>query len=79
LKRSGGRTDLEDTLRRLDKLTQEEARMAAAQDLKAIHTVDERVQGVDERVWSVADSVRVVGINGTQRVFTCRQSVTDVD
>jgi hypothetical protein len=39
-----GRTDIEDVLRRLDKLTQEEARMATAQNLRA-HTVT-----VDDRV-----------------------------
>jgi hypothetical protein len=37
---------MEDSLKRLDKLTQEEARMVAAQNLKATHTVDERVKEV---------------------------------
>ncbi|KAF8470993.1 hypothetical protein DFH94DRAFT_847506 [Russula ochroleuca] len=61
-----GRTDMEDALKRLDKLTQEEARMAVAQNLKATHTVDERVRGVadtvvtiDNRVASVDDRVAV--------------------
>jgi hypothetical protein len=40
LKRLAGRTDIEDALRRLDKLTQEEARMAAAQVLKLANTED---------------------------------------
>jgi archaellum component FlaC len=55
---------MEDALKRLDKLTQEEARMAVAQNLKATHTVDERVRGVadtvvtiDNRVASVDDRV----------------------
>jgi archaellum component FlaC len=65
-----GRTDMEDALKRLDKLTQEEARMAVAQNLKATHTVDESVRGVanmaiaidimagvDDRVVSVDDRV----------------------
>ena len=66
-----GKTDMEDALKRLDKLTQEEARMAAAQNLKATHTVDERVRevantvvtidnrvaGVDNRVAGVGDRV----------------------
>jgi hypothetical protein len=59
-----GRTEMEDALKRLDKLTQEEARMAAAQNLKATHTVDERVQGVvgaaeaiDNKVAGVAGDV----------------------
>jgi hypothetical protein len=42
-----GRTDMEDALKRLDKLTQEEARMAVAQNLKATQIVDERVRGVE--------------------------------
>jgi archaellum component FlaC len=63
-----GRTDMEDALKRLDKLTQEEARMAVAQNLKATHSVDDRVRGVadtvvvvDNRVASVGD--RVAGVD----------------
>ena len=52
-----GRTDLEDALGRLDRLTQEEVRMAAAQGLKATHEVDNKVQGVDSRVQQVADEI----------------------
>ena len=70
-----GKTEMEDALKRLDKLTQEEARMAAAQNLKATHTVDERVKGVadtavaiDNRVAGVSDQVadvddRVAGVS----------------
>jgi hypothetical protein len=63
-----GRTDMEDALKRLDKLTQEEARMATAENLKATHNVDERVRGVanlvvavDNRVAGVDDRVARVG------------------
>src|SRR6266478_9375712 len=63
-----GRMEMEDALKRLDKLTQEEVRMAAAQILKATHTVDGRVKGVadtaeaiDNKVASVDD--RVVGVD----------------
>jgi hypothetical protein len=48
-----GKADLEDALKKLDKLTQEEARMAIAENLGATHVVDERVRGVMERVLSV--------------------------
>ena len=48
---------MEDALKRLDKLTQEEARMAAAQNLKATHTVDERVQGVVDTVEAIDSKV----------------------
>jgi methyl-accepting chemotaxis protein len=68
LKKLIGRTDIEDALKRLDRLTQEEARMAAAQVLKVANTVDDKVQGiannmvgVDNRVAGVDD--RVAGID----------------
>jgi ACT domain-containing protein len=61
--------DAEDALQRLDKLTQEEARMAAAETLtitrgidNTVKDVDERLEGVDERVQSV--DVKVEGIDG---------------
>ena len=56
-----GRADMKDALKKLDKLTQEEARMAVAQNLKATHVVDERVRGVDNRVADVDD--RVAGVD----------------
>ncbi|KAI9437315.1 hypothetical protein H4582DRAFT_2058307 [Lactarius indigo] len=49
-KKLAGRTELEDALKRLDKLTQEEARMAAAQLLKIAHNVENKVtQVIDGR------------------------------
>ena len=67
MKKLTRRTEIEDALKRLDKLTQEEARMAAAQNLKIAHTVDKRVEGVagtvvaiDNRVAGVDDRVKVV-------------------
>ena len=39
-----GKTDIEDALRRLDKLTQEEVRMATAQLLKITHGVSDTVK-----------------------------------
>jgi len=41
-----GRRDIEDALRRLEDVTLEEARMAAAEALKAIHGVDTKVGDV---------------------------------
>jgi len=75
VKKLFGRTDLEDALKRLDKLTHDEGRMITAEVLKATHTVDERVRGVvddvlrvddrvarvDERVGDVDDKVTSVG------------------
>src|SRR5258707_14227314 len=84
-----GKTEIEDALKRLDKLTQEEARMAAAENLKVAHTVDERVKGVvdtveainnkvssvDGRVAAVNDQVASVG----DRVVTIDDRVDVVD
>ena len=39
-----GRTDIEDALQRLEQVVLEEARMAAAESLKAIHGVGSNVQ-----------------------------------
>ena len=61
LKQLIGRTEIEDGLKRLDKLTQEEARMAAAQNLKVTHAVAETVVSIDNRVDDVDD--RVAGVS----------------
>ena len=52
-----GRTDLADALKRLDKLTHEEAWMGIAQNLKATHAVGESVRVVDDRVAEVIRGV----------------------
>jgi len=51
---------MEDALRRLDQLTQEEVRMATTQGLKAIHKVYHKVQVVDGKVQSIDDHVQQV-------------------
>jgi hypothetical protein len=51
LKKLGGRKDVEDALR-LDRLTPEEARMAAAKILKITREIDDKVEGVDHKVVS---------------------------
>jgi uncharacterized protein YoxC len=56
-----GNTDVEDSLQRLDKLTQEEARMASAELLKITHGVDGRVKGVEEKIQDVRGDVQDVG------------------
>ena len=67
LKKLVGKTDIEDALKRLDKLTQEELRMATAQLLKLTHSVgdkvtrlDDEVKGVDDKVKEVSDCVKLV-------------------
>jgi hypothetical protein len=65
-----GRTDLEDALKKLDRLTNEEARMATAQNLKVTYTVDDRVKSVGGEVKEVNDKVAVL-VDGTRTVFNC--------
>ncbi len=68
LKKLIGRADIEDALRRLEKLTQEEVRMASTQVLKATRSVDNRVVGVDRRVKAIDGKVAKI-IDGTRTVF----------
>ena len=80
-KRLIGKTKMEAALKKLDKLTQEEARMIIAENLKATHAVDERVRGVTEQLFSVDDRVagvddRVVGVD--DRVTNLADEVTEV-
>ena len=55
-----GNTDIEDSLQRLDELTQEEVRVASAELLKVTHSVDDKVTVVDDRVKGVEDKVQDV-------------------
>ena len=52
-----GNREVEDSLERLDKLTQEEARMASAEQLKMMHGVEGHVQGVRGDVRDVGDKL----------------------
>ena len=61
LKKLIGRRDIEDALSRLDKLTQEEARMATVQALKVAHRVEHGVEMVGGQVKDVRDQVTSVG------------------
>jgi nucleoside-triphosphatase THEP1 len=70
-----GRKDVEDALQRLDKLTQEEARMAAAESLTIARGIDDNVKVVDERVQSV--DMKVEGID--DKVMSVDSRVQGVD
>ncbi len=67
---------MEDALKRLDKLTHEEAQMAAAQILKVTHSVNDRVKIVDDNVAVVGNKMKDIGdkvdtvINGTPSTST---------
>ena len=74
-KRLVGRKDIEDALKRLDKLTQEEARLASAQILRLTHSVEDKVKVVDGKVTGVSDKLKDVDdkmdivLNGTPGRF----------
>ena len=59
LKKLFGRADIEDALGRLDKLTQEEARMAIMEVLKVAHNVEDRVKTVGDNVEDVDGKIDV--------------------
>jgi hypothetical protein len=48
-----GNRNFEDSLERLDELTQEEALMASAEQLRMAHSLDDRVRGVRGQVQDV--------------------------
>ena len=77
-----GKNNIEHALKRLDRLTQEEARMASARHLQITNGIDERVADVDERVASVDERVagvddRVAGVD--ERVAGVDERVAGVD
>lgn len=61
LKKLIGNTEVEDALQRLDRLTLEEAHMAAAELLRISHNVESGVIRVDEGVQGVGMQVQNVG------------------
>ena len=60
LRKLAGLADLEDALKKLDRLTQEEARMANAEVLRIAHSIRDGVKTVDGKVEEVVDKVQCV-------------------
>jgi peptidoglycan hydrolase CwlO-like protein len=60
LKKLTGNRDIEGSLERLDKLTQEEARMASAELLMTTQSVDGKVVDVDDKVKGIEGKVQDV-------------------
>lgn len=60
LKTLVGWTEVKDSLQRLERLTHEEARMAAAEALRISRGIDDTVRAVDDKVERVDDSVKRV-------------------
>ena len=73
MKKLIGKKDIEDALNRLDKLTQEEARMAAAEVLRLTHIVDSKVTTVINggsgmlTVWGTSSERAYIGQMETKR------------
>jgi hypothetical protein len=61
LKRLIGRKDVENALQRLDKLTQEEVRMAVVEALAIARGIDDTVKVVNDKVDGVDEKIQVVG------------------
>jgi hypothetical protein len=90
LRKLAGIADLEGALRKLDRLTQEEARMALAEVLRITHSVRDEVKVVDSKVEDVGDrmedaidkvqcvdeKIQVV-MNGAQCAFTRSPMLSD--
>jgi hypothetical protein len=77
-----GNNDIEDALKRLDRLTQEEARMASAQLLKITNAIDSEVGEIADHVLVVDE--RVAGVDGhvagvDERVARVDEHVAGVD
>ena len=75
LKKLGGRKDVEDAFERLDKLTPEEALMAAAETMTVTRDIDDTVKDVDKRLEGVDSNVQ--GVN--EIVKDVDKKVDDVD
>ena len=60
MKRVAGRTDLEDGLKKLDKMTLEEVAMASVELLRIAHSIDSKVTAVGDGVRGVEGKMEVV-------------------
>ncbi|KAH9954716.1 hypothetical protein BC827DRAFT_930283 [Russula dissimulans] len=75
LKKLAGNTEIEDRLRKLDKLIQEETRIAAAEQMSVTHSVRQGVKDVRNEVEDVGK--RVQGVDN--KVEDVEKMVQDVD
>ena len=77
-----GRTEIDDALKTLNKLTQEESWMVITQNLKATLAVGESVRGIEDTVVAISNSVagvddRVPGLSGIVASVDERVRVVD--
>ena len=78
LRKLAGMVDLEDALKKLDRLTQEEARMALAEMLSVTHNIRDDVKIVDGKVERVENKVEDVGDKVGDKVEEVGDKVGDV-
>ena len=69
MKKLIGKKEIEGALKRLDKLTQDEARMAAAENLRLTQVVDNKVTSLQTSLNNKATSLQASLINGTSGMF----------
>ena len=67
LKKLAGKKDVEDAFQRLEKLTPEEALMAAAETMTVTRDIDDTVKDVDKRLEGVDERAHRVEVN-TKRI-----------
>jgi hypothetical protein len=72
LNRLLGKSDIEAALKRLDTLTQEEARMAIAEVLKVTHVIDEKF------LWLINGAYNVTSLTRYPEIF-CVSNHTTID
>ena len=76
LKKLIGNNDIEGALKRLDRLTEEEARMASAQALKITNAVDDKVAGIEDNMRII--DYRVAGVDERVAGVDDRMDVNDL-
>jgi hypothetical protein len=81
-----GKNEIEDSLKKLDALTQEEVRMSIAEILRVTHSVDDNVRvvlgvldGAQRRCFLVIQAVLNVNIDGKDAKDVMQQTAHDVD
>ena len=68
IKKLIGNNEIEDALKRLDRLTQEESRMASAQLLEITNAIDSEVREIADNVLTVDNKVTTV-MDGAKYTF----------
>ncbi|KAH9173366.1 hypothetical protein EDB89DRAFT_1959436, partial [Lactarius sanguifluus] len=76
--RVAGITKLEDGLKKLDRMTNEEARMASAEALKVAHNIVKEVKVIEEKVQTVIDNGKETATEAKKTMQQTAPVLTDV-